>query len=341
MKIAAARVDKFLAGFPPAIRLLLMYGPDAGLVRERAERVVQRIAGSVADPFRVAEIRGDALRTDPTRLHDEAAALSLIGGRRVVRLRDATDAAVDAVSNVLESVTGDTLVVVESGDLPARSRLRKLCEDSDRAAALPSYPDDPGSLADFVRRTLSDRAVEASPDAVEYLVAVLGADRLASRSELDKLALYAGPGAEVTLDDAIACVGDSGESTLEDVAFAVAGGDGRALSRALSRAYAEGASPIAVLRAAIRHFDRLHATAGHIASGGSAEQAMAALRPPVFFKRQAAFGAQVRAWRLRDLTTALAALNQAESTCKSTGVPAEAVCAQALMTLMRARDGRA
>lgn len=330
MKIPGSRAERFLERIDQTLRLALLYGPDAGLVRERAERLVRGIVGDLSDPFRIAEIRADTLRIDPARLHDEASSLALMGGRRVVRLRDAGDAAADAVSDVLDNVSGDTLVVVEAGELAARSRLRRLCEDSAAAAAVPCYPDEAGSLAEFIRETLSGLCVAATPEAVDYLTTVLGVDRMVNRSELEKLALYAGPEEEITLDDAILCVGDSGESTMDDIAFASAAGDGAALRRALGRAYAEGTSPVAVLRVALRHFDRLHLAAAQVAAGVSADDAMKSLRPPVFFKREGAFRAQLQAWRRSDLAAAMAALVEAETACKSTGVPGEAVCGQIL-----------
>jgi DNA polymerase-3 subunit delta len=336
MKVPAARVDRFLDRLDASVRILLLYGPDAGLVRERAERVVRTVVGDLADPFRVAEFRAEVLRSDPARLRDEASALALMGGRRVIRLRDAGDPVAEAVADVLEHVSGDSLVVIEAGELPARSRLRRLCEEHAAAAALPCYPDEAGLLSEFIRETLSGLGVAATSEAVDYLATVLGADRMVSRSELEKLALYAGPDEEVTLEDAIACVGDSGESTMEDVAFASAAGDGAALRRALGRAYAEGTSPIAVLRTTLRHFDRLHFAAALMAQGASAEEAMRALRPPVFFKREAAFRAQLRAWGRKDLGKALAELQEAEVACKSTGVPAESVCGQVLASIARA-----
>jgi DNA polymerase-3 subunit delta len=160
-----------------------------------------------------------------------------------------------------------------------------------------------------------------------------------NRSELEKLALFCGPDGEITVGDAMTCIGDSGESTMDDVAFAAASGDGAGLWRALGRAYAEGASPIAVLRATLRHFDRLHFAAGLIAAGAAADDAMKALRPPIFFKREGMFRTQLRRWRRRDLELAMAALGEAEIGCKSTGLPAESISGQVLARI--ALRGRA
>ena len=90
MKVPATRADAFAAAPPDDIRGMLIYGPDLGLVRERAEASVKAIAGSLSNPFNVVEFTPAALRDEPSRLTDEACALSMMGGRRVVRLREAT-----------------------------------------------------------------------------------------------------------------------------------------------------------------------------------------------------------------------------------------------------------
>ena len=86
MDVKAAQVDAFLAKPPETLRLALIYGPDTGLVRERAKRLAQTFVHDLSDPFRLVEMSGDQLSADPARLNDEAASIAFGGGRRVVGL---------------------------------------------------------------------------------------------------------------------------------------------------------------------------------------------------------------------------------------------------------------
>ena len=341
MKIAPAGAEKFLRAPPPTVRAVLLYGPDSGLVRERADGLVRGIVDDLADPFRVAEIAAASLRDDPARLADEAAAMSLTGGRRAVRVRDAADSLADLFESFLAVATGDALVVVEAGNLPSRSKLRKLFETAAAAAAVACYADEGRALQSVIRDTLGARRITVTPDAMAYLLANLGGDRLLSRAELEKLALYVGDGGEATLTDAAATVGDSAAMTLEDLAFAATGGDLTGLARALDRVWREGAAPVTVLRSCARHVQRLHLVAGHLAEGSSAESAIKALRPQLFFKHADAFRAQLRRWPPTALGAALVRLTEAEVQCKTTGLPAETVCAQALTRLCAEARARA
>jgi len=336
VKLPPARLAGFLAKPDAAIRAALFYGPDAGLVRERADRLAIAVAPDPKDAFRVADLAATALAGDPARLHDEAAALSLTGGRRLVRVRDAGDAVGALFQRFLgDPPPGDSVVVVEAGDLPPRSSLRRAFEGAENAAAIACYADDRRALEELVREVLGGRGIEVSGEAQSYLAQHLGGDRLLSRRELEKLALYVGDKGKVTLAEATASVGDSAQLGLDDVIFAAAEGNAPALERALDRAFQEGEMPVTVLRALMRHFQRLHLTQARIESGLGEEEALRSLRPPLFFKLQDRFRRQLRLWPERRARAALELLLQAELTAKRSGPPPEAICRDALLRIAR------
>ena len=86
MKLTAARINSFLQKPDAAARAVLIYGPDAGLVRERADELAKKIVPDFNDPFRVSILTGSMVADDPARLMDEMAAQALGGGRRLVRV---------------------------------------------------------------------------------------------------------------------------------------------------------------------------------------------------------------------------------------------------------------
>lgn len=340
VKVAARAVDAFVDSPDPAISAVLLYGPDPGLVAERGRGLTTLIAGDPGDPFRVGDLTMAALREDPARLADEVTAQSLTGGRRVVRLRGAGDGAQAALAAVVadlgEAPGGGALLVVEAGDLGPRSTLRRLFERAANGAALPCYRDDERTLATLVRTSLDSHGLTVARDALGYLVDHLGGDRAVTRGELEKLALYAAGTGTVTLEDAITCVGDSAVLALDAAAFAATQGDFAALDRAFVRLAGEGTTPVALLRGTLHHVRRLHLAAGLVAAGRSPEQAMAALRPPVFFKAQPRFRAQLGLWSATRLAESLDVLLTAERACKRTAMPAAALAQRALMSVANA-----
>ncbi len=340
MKLASGRVERFLEAPDAAMRAVLLYGPDTGLVRERADRLAAAIVPDRNDAFRIADLAADTLAADPAQLDDEARALSLMPGRRVVRVREAGDTVGGLFDRFFKDVPpGDSLVVVEAGDLAPRSSLRRAFEGAREGAAIACYADGPEELRGLVRGVMAARGIAVSGEALDYLTGNLGGDRLLSRQELEKLALYVGDGGRLGYDEAAAMVGDSAAVTIEDAVFAAAEGEVPALERAVQRAFDEGESAVTLLRAGLRHFQRLHLVAARVAAGARAEEAIERLRPPVFFKLKTRFVAQVRRWPPRRAAAALETLFEAERNAKRTGLPPETICRDALLRIARGGQG--
>lgn len=333
MKIAANRIDAFVRSPPDGLRMVLVYGPDEGLVRERAESVGKTVVKDLSDPFLVADLSAEDVLADPARLADEVAAISMIGGRRLVRVRNAGDALTSVLGNILGDAPGDALTVVLAGQLGPRSSLRKLAEAAKDAAALPCYADDERSLDQVIRETLSQEGIGVSGDAAAWLAGRLGSDRAVTRNEITKLALYAGPGGRIELEDAMVCVGDSAAQTLDDLVYAAADGDSLGVDLGLARSFEAGVSPVGVIRAMTGHLMRLETAGERIATGEKAEVVVKSLRPPVFFKLERRFIGQLRVWRGWTLARGLQITLDAELNCKRTGVPDEAVCGRALLQI--------
>ena len=340
MKLAPRQVEGFLRRPPAEIRLVLVYGPDAGLARERIDRLAKGVVENLSDPFRVADFPANALREDPARIANEAAQLSLIEGRRVVIVRGANNLHAEAVGAFLADPVGDALVLIEAGELRKNAALLRPVEASERAAAIACYPDDRGALVTLIQETLRARGLEIARDALDYLADNLGSDRLVSRSELDKLALYMGEAKTVTRADAMAAIGDSGAESLDAIATAAAAGDQVALEIALARAEKAKEEPSRILRVVGQHMQRLHVVLSR-ADGGSVDAAVAALRPPVHFRLADALKASARLWSAPRAGEALERLTLAEIDCKTGGMPADLICRRALLSLASAARPRA
>lgn len=341
MKIAAGQVERFLRAPDPGATTILVYGPDEGLVRERVDRLIAALLEDPSDPFRLSEISLDLARSEPARLVDEARALTLTGGRRVVRLRRASDQASAACRLLLAEPSVDALVVIDAGELGPSSSLRRLVEQARNGAAIPCYRDQGRELSAQVDRLLAEHGLEAEPDARAYLVEHLGADRGVTRSELAKLALCldgSGPAParrRITFELAASVVGDSAALGLDDLVDAVAAGEASKAARCLDRLLGEGQAPVRIVRALANHFARLQRFALLVEQGEAPDRVIEQARPPIHFRRKSAVKAAVRAWGAEAAGDALTCLLEVELACKQTGRPAELLCRDAVLELSR------
>ncbi len=336
MKLKPAEIDRLLDK-EPAYSVWLFYGPDEGLAADRARRLMTRVAGDPGDPFRVTELEPDRVAAEPGRLLEEAQSLSLTGGRRVVRIRHAGDRLASAVSVLLKIADPAAVTVLEAGELPAGSSLRRAVERSPQGAACPCYRPEERNLARSIDAELRRHGLRASGEARAWLTAHLGADSGITRAELEKLALYVGPehGGEVGLEDVQAVIGDSSAIGMDGLVAAVLRGRAGETARLLDRLLAEGVHAVALLRAVSRALQQLLPLRHALDRGQPAERVLAAARPPLHFRTRAVFAAALPQWDAARLIAGLRQLQEAELLCKTTGSPAALVCRQALLELGR------
>lgn len=331
MHINRQGIEAFLKAPPAEVEIVLLYGPDAGLVRERSQRLEAAVLGKSADPFRLAEISEGALRDDPGALYAEAAAVAMLGGRKFLRVRTATEtaaAALEAYAGAREagSPRPDALCVLEAGDLKPAQKLRKLAETLEFCAAIACYPDNEESLEALIDEAFKAAKAKIAPEARALLAERLGADRALSRQEIEKLLLYAGAYAgaspEVGSADVAAVVGDASGSDLDDLIEMVMAGNVSSSARLAERLRAQ-ANPVRILRVLTMQLDRLAAAR---ASGGRSFGYGGRDNP----------GRHLARWTPARLARAQTLVLEAEIDCKTTGLPAEEIAERTLLLLARA-----
>ena len=339
MKIEPRQAEAFLKKPDPRIRGVVIYGNDDGLVAERAVALAKAICPDLNDPFRVVDIAGEVLKHDPARLADEFGALSMMGGRRVVRVRPAGEESPAALENLVAATAGDALIVVEGGNLTPRSGLRTLAETESCLAAMPCYMDNEAALEGLVEGAARAQGLTIDADALPWIVERLGGDRGQTRSEIEKLLLYKAGDANktITLEDAVNILGDTAAIGIDDVIAATFDGELVALDRALDRVFSEGGHPVQLVRSLQRHADQLHIVSAHASKGGSMESAMFKARGlPRGGPVRQRFERHLRTWPLPRLSASLTAILDAEMECKRTGLPDEAIARRLCLRLAQA-----
>lgn len=337
--VKAGDVERTLNRLDPRIGVLLFYGPDAGLVGERARRTARAAVADPDDPFQLVRLDGDAVAGDPGRLAEEAGTIGLFGARRALWVRPTSRNLAPAVEAVLAVPAGDTLVVVEAGDLAKGSPLRIACERAPRALALPCYSDADRDLGALVDVTLREAGLTIAPDARTLLVDNLGADRLASRAELDKLVLYAAGQGRVTVEDVEAVVSDASQFALDAVTDAAFLGDRADLELGLRRLQAERVTASAILGAALRHALALLPARLEVERGRRPPQVVEAWRG-LHFRRRPAVERQLGLWTHERLRAAVNGLNTTLLASRKHPELGAALAAQSLLDLAPPRSAR-
>jgi DNA polymerase-3 subunit delta len=342
VKVKTRDAERALSRPSQDTRIYLIYGPDGGLVRERAQTLAKALVPDPEDPFAVTRLTEDDLKSDPAALADALAALSLTGADRLVRVRIGGDlAALGALIGEVEA--GDQPIeaklVIEAGDLKKTSKLRKAAEDGASCLAVPCYADETRDLLALAEAQLAEEGLALAPDARAMLAPYLEGDRALARSEVEKLILYkgladqrGGEPARIERADITAISAAGSEAALDQILEPALGGDPARADSAYARAVGAGTSPVAVLRVLQRRIDQLDM----FHAGGGDMGALARAGAPRFGPPADAFKRAAKNFSGRRLDHARRLAFDAERAVKRSGAPAEAIVGELILRLARA-----
>lgn len=339
-------VERFLKSPDPAVRAAVIHGRDRSGVAERAGQLCRAVTPDLNDPFNVTVLTESDIDGDEARLDEALTALSMIGGRRLVRVRLGSEkAAVDKqlAATLKAHADGvynpDAMLVIEAGALGRDSALRKAAEASQAAVAIACYEDETGDVARMTREAFAADKVGLTQDALDRFVARLPRERGLMRQEIERLVLYIGPGSGRTIDagELEQHLGVEPDASLQDAALQAFGGRPGPAQSGLRRAFAEGESPVMAVRQASIHLGKLRRI--NVLQGNGAGAKEAAKAAGVFWKQEAEMLRQARSWRLEDLDRVLDSINAADIATKSTGSP-DLLIAERLLLEIAARARR-
>lgn len=331
-------VERFLKGPDSGVRAALIYGRDRGGVRERADKLASVVTANPDDPFDTALLNDDELGDG--RLEGELAAISMMGGRRLVRVRFTGEkaapdkTAAEALTAHAEGrLNPDAFLLIEAGALGRDSALRKVAEKVAACATIPCYDDEPGDVARLVRESLAGDKVGLDSQALELFVSRLPRERGVARQEMERLALWLGPGSGriATPADLEDFLGVEPEASLTDAATDAFGGKLAAAQAGLRRAAAEGEGGPAAVRAMGMHLARLRRIL--TLAGNGASLAEAAKASGVFWKNEREMLRQARAWTLEHLLALHPEVLAADMACKTAGAPDDLLAERLALTI--------
>jgi DNA polymerase-3 subunit delta len=330
--LKAHEVARFLTRPDLSKGIFLAYGPDGGLVRETAQRLIRQLSGDDPASANISIFDGAELAADPSQLVLEARSGSLFGGKRIIRVRNATKALVMPLTELRDD-PGGAAVVLEADNLAPRDALRALVEAAKLGRALPCYPDSDETLMALMRETFNQAGIRADSDVVPTLREILGNDREITRRELEKLTLYAAASKTLTREDVLLLCADNGALAIDAILDSTGSGHAEKLELALNRALAANVNPQQLLAMLTNHFANLRRWRTEVDNGKTARAVLEGVKPRPHFSRIGALEQQLRIWTDPALSTAIERLLQATSDTRRRPILADTVLRRTTLAL--------
>lgn len=333
MNIKPEQIDNLVKSLPANIRSVVIYGSNEGMISTLSQQFIKAVSPDIYDAFHVSYLEMSDVSADIGALYAEFNAQSLMGGRRVVVIKEATNLLTKPLRELLDTSKSDTLLVIMSSSLKTKDSLAVMAKDEAYMYGIGCYDDRDEDISAFASKFISRHGYVIDNAAFQTLCSRLSNDRKISANELEKLVTYMGEEKNISMNDITTVISDTSASSQEDLCYFVAQGMADKASASYSRLIFEGENPVSIVRTVSYHFMKLLDCAVKMEKGETADKVVFGLRPPLMFFRKNAFMNQLRLWNRNRIMSALSLLYQTERECKTTDIPSEETVSFALMRI--------
>ena len=338
MIVKPAAVGQAVDRPDPERRFYLFHGPDEAGSRALGARLLAALG---ADKFVLAAA---AVREDPASLPDEAGAMALFGGPRVIWIEPAGDEIADGVAALLDSPGVESAVVAIAGTLRKTGALLKLADGHPAALTCASYVPEGRDAVRMIISLARAEGLTVEPPVAERIADETGGNQAIASAEIVKYALYLDAASDrpktLTHDivDLLGCGGSEGNlMRLGDLAL---DGDVAALLEEIERSGLAAKDGVTVLRALQRRLLTVIPLRARIADGESAAGVMASAGRAIFWKEKELVERLLRLWPPERLARLVERTAEVEKALMLSDTPEVAAIGEHLIAIGRVAQRR-
>ena len=336
MKIQNFKIDDFCKALKPVSPAILLYGQDYGLISERSSLIINSFFNNVDakhNSLNIIDLSNNALLLNPELLELEVSSISLLSSKKIIRIKEASDALYNIIKDYFHYSHPDCLIILLSDSLSPRSKIRKLFETHDKAIILPCYSDDIKNIFNLINTSFKKEGIIIDEQDIQLLANYLGIDRLITKAEIEKAILYAGQGKKLTANDIASFISDQAALGIDELYDFSLSGELEGAYRVLSRLQKEGVPAIQIIRSFIRQMQNLYSILILLSRSSNINNILDNFKPPIYFKRKDNIKDHTQKWSLVKLHKALLLMESAEVSCKMPKSNPNIITKQAILSV--------
>jgi DNA polymerase-3 subunit delta len=320
MKISSYQVENYIKKIADEkISGCLLYGPEPTITRFRFEVIAKKIVNDLTDPFLVSQLSSEKIKEDKAILTDEFYSIAMLGGRRLIMIKDCDANTVQALKILLSDPQygrkSDNFILIQGGDMDKSSALRKLVEESQFLMAIPCYEEDATSLRKSISELFAENDIIAENEIINLMVKNFGKDRNLIANEVSKIKNYLGDENKLSLEIFKKITSSNQDENLQDFAVQFASKNYEWCFLRAEKAFEGGNESILLVRNLINYFSKLYNAKVSIEnSGKSVEEAVKSAQ--IFYKIEADFRRNLQSLSLKFIAKSLQSFEKLEINLK-------------------------
>ena len=333
MKAKPYQINALIPRLKKEFKAALVFGTDSSGVLEIAKQI-QSIIIPQAGPFSVISLTSNDLKGNPGRVLEEANTPDLMGGRRLIWLKEATAQQADVMTQFCQQCQTDAFLLITADNLTKSAALRAESESDPNILVVACYPPEITDLRRIIQNFSIESGVDFTPEAMDYLIENTDNNTLILKNELAKIQLWNQNKKHLNLETIQLLVG-TGTVTIDTLIQSLANRQIDKSILSVKALLAQGENPVTLLRQVARYFTALLKGVEKMEQGENPTDIAKKILKPAQFRLEEAVVKQLHSWTKERLLKIYHSFLTAEIQMKSGQLDPELILKQTLLMLTK------
>ena len=292
--------------------IILLYGKNEGLQNEIIERNF------------IVDFKGTVNKYDENEfinsyetISSEILTKSLFDEKKILIISRVGEKILKYIEELINKNMEDIVIILKSGSLEKRSKLRNFFEKSKKLAIMPFYEDDAKTLSSLVYEYLNKKNIKLSRESINLLVGRASGSRENLKKELSKIFNYSYSNKEISFEVVKKLSNLAENFGVNELADNYLSKNKKNIIKILNENNYSDDDCILILRTILNKSKRLLNILENYKKNENIDDVISKTKPPIFWKDKEIVKRQANIWKLKELKTKMYQINGVETLVKS------------------------
>ena len=293
----------------------LLYGENLGLKKDIRKFIKTGIEQG-SNNAEILFLYEDEILDDEENYYNLIYTGSLFSNKKIITIYEATDKIIKKISDIYDKYPENVFLIIFSGILEKRSKLRNFFETNKKTICIPCYLDNEKDLNVIAQSELKKNNIMLSQETVNLLIEKSNSDRNNLRNEIEKIHSYSLHKKKLELNDIKSLINFSGDYKSDIFINECLCGNITQYKKIISELYVNTVNQILLLRILSNKIQRLIKIKAKENKSNNVDNFINAIKPAVFWKDKPLLKKQLSIWSLSNLKKIIDEINNIELLCK-------------------------
>ncbi len=289
------------------VNIYLFYGPNNGLIEDLINEDLKPIFSENLYNHEETEIL-----SDPDNFKQKIFNKSFFETSKLIIINRVTDKLLNLIQEISEIKIDDLKIILKSGNLDKKSKLRNFFEKNENLIITPCYEDTLQSLLFVAQKILVKNKIKISTQNINYIVEKSKGNRINLKNDLEKIIQYSKPNVPIEFNHLLKLTTSSTDYAISELTDQCLAKNIKKTLKILNENNSSSEDNILILKSFLFKLKRLKKLKEELDGKRSVDQVIASYRPPIFWKDKEIVKKQLKIWSLKKINFLIKKINNLE-----------------------------